>query len=48
MAETNINEALKPISWLAGRWTTTDGKGVYPNLKDFQYHEELEFVCIGK
>ncbi|KAL0852873.1 hypothetical protein ABMA27_012666 [Loxostege sticticalis] len=46
--EGGIHEALKPVSWLAGRWTTKEGKGIYPNINDFQYHEELEFSCIGQ
>ncbi|XP_075989184.1 peroxynitrite isomerase THAP4-like [Anticarsia gemmatalis] len=41
-------EALMPISWLAGRWSTTEGRGTYPNIPDFEYHEELEFTCIGQ
>ncbi|XP_046975436.1 peroxynitrite isomerase THAP4-like [Vanessa cardui] len=43
-----IHEALAPISWLSGRWVTEEGKGHYPTLKDFQYHEEIEFICIGQ
>lgn len=44
----DLHEALKPISWLSGRWTTKEGKGTYPNIADFSYHDEMEFVCIGK
>ncbi|KAM3957346.1 peroxynitrite isomerase THAP4 [Aphomia sociella] len=44
----NIHEALKPISWLAGRWETKDGHGYYPNIPEFQYFDELEFTCIGQ
>ncbi|PZC72213.1 hypothetical protein B5X24_HaOG211738 [Helicoverpa armigera] len=43
-----LHEALKPISWLAGRWSTEEGRGTYPNIPDFQYHEELEFICVGQ
>lgn len=43
-----LPEVLKPISWLAGSWTTTDGRGKYPTIQDFSYHEVLEFTCIGK
>ncbi|KAI8427019.1 hypothetical protein MSG28_014664 [Choristoneura fumiferana] len=43
-----IPEALKPISWLAGRWTTQEGQGKYPNIPEFQYHEVLDFTCIGQ
>lgn len=42
-----MHEDLKPISWIAGRWVTQEGKGHYPNIPDFQYHEEMEFICIG-
>ncbi|XP_068626049.1 peroxynitrite isomerase THAP4-like [Battus philenor] len=48
MASENLHEALKPISWLAGRWVTEQGHGVFPNIKEFDYHEELEFICIGQ
>uniref|UniRef100_A0A2H1V841 SFRICE_028844 n=2 Tax=Spodoptera frugiperda TaxID=7108 RepID=A0A2H1V841_SPOFR len=44
----NLPEALKPISWLAGTWSTEEGEGSYPNIPSFQYEEELEFVCIGQ
>lgn len=48
MASSAIHEALAPISWLAGRWSTKDGQGTYPNIPDFKYHEDVEFTCIGK
>lgn len=48
MASSAIHEALAPISWLAGRWSTKDGQGTYPNIPDFKYHEDVEFICIGK
>ncbi|XP_053618946.1 peroxynitrite isomerase THAP4-like [Plodia interpunctella] len=43
-----IHEALTPISWLSGRWSTKDGHGTYPNISDFKYHEDIEFICIGQ
>ncbi|XP_045781951.1 peroxynitrite isomerase THAP4-like [Maniola jurtina] len=43
-----LHEALGPISWLAGRWVTEDGRGCFPNIPEFQYHEELQFTCIGQ
>ncbi|XP_014361391.2 peroxynitrite isomerase THAP4 [Papilio machaon] len=43
-----IHEALKPISWLAGRWYTANGRGSYPSVREFGYHEELEFICLGQ
>ncbi|XP_063543731.1 peroxynitrite isomerase THAP4-like [Cydia strobilella] len=48
MAAVEMPEALKPISWLAGRWKTESGCGKYPNIPEFQYHEVLEFTCIGQ
>ncbi|CAB3222510.1 unnamed protein product [Arctia plantaginis] len=44
----SLPEALKPISWLSGRWSTKDGHGMYPNLPSFRFHDELEFLCIGQ
>lgn len=43
-----LPEALNPISWLAGRWLTKEGRGTYPNIPGFEYHDEMEFVCIGQ
>lgn len=43
-----IHEALKPIAWLSGRWYTVTGRGSYPSVREFGYHEELEFICLGK
>ncbi|XP_032526246.2 peroxynitrite isomerase THAP4-like [Danaus plexippus] len=48
MQSEDVHEALSPISWLAGRWKTEAGEGHFPNLHDFHYHEELEFICIGQ
>ncbi|KAL4714809.1 hypothetical protein ACJJTC_002668 [Scirpophaga incertulas] len=45
---TTVHEALKPVAWLVGQWSTKDGKGYFPNINSFQYHEELEFLCIGQ
>nr|XP_037875747.1 uncharacterized protein LOC119630424 isoform X3 [Bombyx mori] len=36
-----------PISCLEGRWCTTETRGYYPNIPDFSYHEDLEFICVG-
>ncbi|XP_059044955.1 peroxynitrite isomerase THAP4-like [Achroia grisella] len=44
----NIHEALNAVSWLAGRWSTKEGRGYYPNVPEFQYHDDLEFICIGQ
>ncbi|CAH2062333.1 unnamed protein product, partial [Iphiclides podalirius] len=46
--ELDVHEALKPISWLSGHWVTEHGRGVFPNLKEFEYQENLEFICVGQ
>ncbi|XP_072941353.1 peroxynitrite isomerase THAP4-like [Epargyreus clarus] len=46
--QAEVHEALKPIAWLSGRWVTEAGRGSFPNLTDFSYNEELEFICIGQ
>lgn len=48
MSHDNVHEALKPLAWLAGQWTTKEGRGYFPNISEFQYHEDLEFSCIGQ
>ncbi|CAG9789707.1 unnamed protein product [Diatraea saccharalis] len=48
MVQSNVHEALTPVAWLAGQWTTKEGRGYYPNIPEFQYHEDLEFSCIGQ
>ena len=41
------NEALKPLSWLFGKWRSEQGMGKYPTIQDFTYIEEAEFSPIG-
>ncbi|XP_046382855.1 peroxynitrite isomerase THAP4-like [Ischnura elegans] len=43
-----VNDAVKPISWLIGRWKTEQGKGYYPTIEPFGYCEEVEFTSIGQ
>ncbi|XP_041989263.1 peroxynitrite isomerase THAP4-like [Aricia agestis] len=43
-----LHNDLQPLAWLAGTWETKNGLCQYPTMKDFQYHEELEFICIGQ
>uniref|UniRef100_A0A1B6L8V4 THAP4-like heme-binding domain-containing protein n=1 Tax=Graphocephala atropunctata TaxID=36148 RepID=A0A1B6L8V4_9HEMI len=42
-----IHEALKPLSWLVGRWVG-NGVGEYPTITSFKYCEELEFTSLGQ
>lgn len=41
-------EAIKPISWLIGKWLSVSAKGQYPTIKPFEYCEEMEFSFIGQ
>lgn len=41
-------EAIKPISWLIGKWLSVSAKGQYPTIKPFEYCEEMEFTFIGQ
>lgn len=43
-----INEAVKPLQWLIGKWKSTDGKGVFPNIAPFTYGEQIEFFSLGQ
>ncbi|XP_022287823.2 peroxynitrite isomerase THAP4-like [Crassostrea virginica] len=45
--EKPLHEAIKPLSWLLGKWTG-QGKGIYPTIEDFDYLEELEFSNVGQ
>lgn len=43
-----VQEALKPLNWLIGKWISISAKGSYPTIKPFQYNEEIEFTSIGQ
>ena len=38
-----VHAAVKPLSWLIGKWVGENGRGVFPTIKNFQYDEEIEF-----
>ncbi|XP_053403200.1 peroxynitrite isomerase THAP4-like [Mercenaria mercenaria] len=44
----HLNESLKGVSWLLGKWKSENGQGSYPTLKDFKYGEEIEFTHVGQ
>jgi len=46
--EGDLNNLVKPISWLVGRWKSTSGLGTFPGIEDFDYNETLEFRTSGK
>jgi len=43
-----VHDAIKPLSWLLGKWKSTQASGKYPTIKDFSYTEELEFSHVGQ
>ncbi|PVD18273.1 hypothetical protein C0Q70_20822 [Pomacea canaliculata] len=43
-----MNDAIKPLAWLLGRWQAEKGQGVYPTISDFKYGEEVEFFHVGQ
>jgi hypothetical protein len=42
-----VPEALKPLSWLIGRWVGV-GTGQYPTIEDFQFGQEVVFSTDGR
>ena len=46
--EPPLNNAVKNVSWLLGKWRSDDGHGVYPTIKSFKYGEEIEFTHVGQ
>lgn len=43
-----VHEAIKPISWLLGKWVSDNGNGSYPTIQPFSYNEEIEFTTVGQ
>lgn len=46
--EPPLNNALKDVSWLLGKWRSENGQGIYPTIKHFKYGEEIEFTHVGQ
>ncbi|KAI4466648.1 thap4 protein [Holotrichia oblita] len=44
----SLHNALKPLSFLIGKWTSTNGKGSYPTIQPFEFGTDLEFSFIGQ
>lgn len=42
------NVAIKPISWLIGRWRSESAVGSFPTIEKFEYAEEIEFSSFGQ
>lgn len=45
--EGELPELLRPLSWIIGKWTSKDGTGKFPTIKEFGYHEVVEFNRCG-
>lgn len=43
-----LNDVMKPLSWLLGKWKSEEANGKYPTIDDFKYKEELEFTHVGQ
>lgn len=43
-----MHEAVKPLSWLLGKWVATSAKGHFPTINPFEYSDEIEFTTIGQ
>jgi THAP domain-containing protein 4 len=43
-----MHPALGPLKFLIGTWKSTSAKGHFPNIKDFNYEETIEFESIGQ
>ncbi|CAH0549283.1 unnamed protein product [Brassicogethes aeneus] len=48
MFKPQIHEALKPLSFLIGKWKSISAKGAYPTINPFTYCEEVTFSSIGQ
>ena len=42
-----VPEALRPLSWLIGRWVGV-GTGQYPTIEDFRFGQEVSFSTDGR
>jgi hypothetical protein len=42
-----VPEALRPLSWLIGRWVGV-GTGQYPTIEDFRFGQEVVFSTDGR
>ena len=42
-----VPEALRPLSWLIGRWVGV-GTGQYPTIEDFRFGQEASFSTDGR
>jgi hypothetical protein len=36
-----LHSAIKPLSWLIGKWFGKEGNCHYPTIKSIKYNEEL-------
>ncbi|KAE8749886.1 hypothetical protein FOCC_FOCC003355 [Frankliniella occidentalis] len=43
-----VNEAIKPLLWLLGKWESSEGNGSFPSISPFKYGERIEFYSLGQ
>jgi len=48
MESLGVHEALKPLSWLIGKWVGENNIVEYPTMPSLKYCEEMEFVSTGQ
>lgn len=49
MAILPLHEVLQMLAWLEGTWITEEpGIGVFPTIKPFNYHEQINITSIGQ
>jgi hypothetical protein len=42
------HEALKPLTWLIGRWVSINAAVAYPTMKPVTYCEEVTYESLGQ
>lgn len=48
MCVAKVIDAVKPIQWLIGKWSSISAKGQYPTMPSFQYIEDFSFKYVGQ
>lgn len=43
-----VPQLIQSVSWLIGKWTSVHAAGFYPTIENFDYVEDVEFLCIGQ
>jgi len=44
-----LHELLHVLAWLEGTWITDEpGVGTFPNIKSFNYHDQINITSLGQ